>query len=55
MERERVRFTVEVGVTEMYGSSERSDVCRLVLSVDKPKLAEKLLACFAENLVLPAR
>lgn len=45
----------EVSVSEMYGSSERGDVCRLVLAVDKPKLAEKLLAGFAENLVLPGR
>lgn len=45
----------EVGICEMYGSSERGDVCRLVLSLDKPKLAEKLLAGFAENLVLPGR
>ena len=45
----------EVSIAEMYGSSERPDVCRLILSVDKPKLAEKLLAVFSENLVLPAR
>lgn len=45
----------EVAISEMYGSSERGDVCRLVLAVDKPKLAEKLLTSFAENLVLQGR
>lgn len=45
----------EVAVSEMYGSSERAEACRLVLAVDKPKLAEKLLTAFAENLVLTGR
>ena len=39
-------------VDEMYGTSGSPEACRLVLCVDKPDRAEKLLAAFAETLVL---
>lgn len=43
-----------VGISALYGTAEDGEACRLVLAVDRPERAEKLLSAFAENLVLTA-
>jgi hypothetical protein len=44
-----------IAVSEMYGTSERPDCCRLVLAVDRTEIAEKLLAAYADTLFLASR
>lgn len=44
-----------IAVTEMYGTSERPEACRLVLAVDRTEIAEKLLAAYADTLFLASR
>lgn len=44
-----------LGVLEMYGTAEPRETCRLVLAVDRPEVAEKILAGFTDTLLLATR
>lgn len=41
-----------INIETLYGTAESGETCRLVLAVDKPERAEKLLGALADNLVV---
>lgn len=44
-----------LGVLEMYGTAAPGETCRLVLAVDRPEVAEKVLAGFTDTVLLATR
>ncbi|TBR19870.1 hypothetical protein EPO15_13890 [bacterium] len=44
-----------LNVLEMYGSAEKGDTCRMVIAVDRPEIAEKLLNAYTETMFLASR